>query len=152
MMTLRKLTILITACCIAVLANSVKAQTNCVKVKFEVDGKEVKQKFKVVLYVSDKVIEPSVSETGFTVPPEIKEGDEVKVRFLSGEYDLFFDSLHSSKFGTDWVVGVDNKPFDKENTEPEEPAPDGKELSKIYYIIFLSKKGLDTRLVMKVYK
>lgn len=151
-MRLRKLTILITACCIAVLANSVKAQTNCVKVKFEVDGKEIKQKFKVLLYVNDKVIEPSVSENGFTVPPEIKEGDEVKVRFLSGEYDLFFDSLHSSKFGTDWVVGVDNKPFDKENTEPDELAPDGKELSQIYYIVFLSKKGLDTRLVMKVYK
>ncbi len=120
-MTLRKLTILILVCCSAML--TVKAQTNCVKVKFEVDGKEVRQKFKIVLYFNNAIIEPSVSKKGFAVPLEIGDSNEVSVRFLSGEYDLFFDSLHISALDTDWIVGIDNRPFDKDNIEPEEPAP-----------------------------
>lgn len=134
------------------LINPVKAQTDYVKVKFEVDGREVKQKFKIMLYVNNQVIEPMVSENGFTTLPEIRSSEKVNVRFVSGEYNLFFDSVDISAFDTDWIVGVDNKPFDKENTASEEPDPPGKELLGIYYIHFVSKKGLDTRMVVKVYK
>ncbi|HEX8560408.1 MAG TPA: hypothetical protein VF668_20100 [Pyrinomonadaceae bacterium] len=148
----RKLTFLMLACCSATMVRPAGAQTDLVKVKFEVDGDEVRQKFKVLLYLDDKVIEPAVSEGGFIAPPEVRSDERVNVRFLSGGYELFFNSVHAAAFGTDWVVGVDNKPFDRENTASEEPDPAGKELSRIYYITFASKKGLDTRTVVKVYR
>jgi hypothetical protein len=60
--------------------------------------------------------------------------------------------VHVSKFDTDWIVGVDKKPFDKENTASEEPDPPGKKLVGVYYLDFVSKKGLDTKMIIKVYK
>jgi hypothetical protein len=151
-MRLKQLTVLIVVCCSAMLTGPAGAQINSMKVKFEVDGKEVKQKFKVMLYIDGEAIEPPVSEGGFIAPPEVRNSQKIGVRFLSGEYDLFFDPVRESAFGTDWIVGVDNKPFDEENSASEEPGPPDKELSVIYYLTFVSKKGLDTRMVVKVYK
>lgn len=148
-MRIRKLTVLILVCCSIMLIKPVKAQTDCVKVKFEVDGKEVKQKFKVMLYVNNEVIEPLMSENGFTVPPEIRDSEKVSVRFLSGEYNLFFESVYLPKFKTNWIVGVDRKPFDKENLPQSQP---DKELLGIYYITFIPKDGLETRIVVEEYK
>lgn len=149
------LTVLRLICCALIIVSPTKAQSAAsadgVKVKFEVDGDEVKQKFKVMLYANDQVIEPVVTRNKFTVPPEIKNNERVNVRFLSGKYDLFFNSIHVSAFETAWIVGVDNKPFDKENTASEEPDPPDKELSGIYYLHFVSKSGLDTRTVVKLY-
>jgi hypothetical protein len=138
-------------CAAAIPVNPATTQSDRVKVKFEVDGNEIKQKFKVMLYVDDQVIEPVMSRNRFMVPPEIKNNEWVNVRFLSGGYDLYFGAIHVSAFETAWIVGVDNKPFDKENTASEEPEPVDKKLSNIYYIHFVSKSGLDTRTVVKVY-
>lgn len=148
-MRFRELTALILVCCSVMLTNPTNAQTNCVKVKFEVDGKEVKQKFKILLYVNNEVIEPLMSENGFTVPPEIRHSEKVNVRFLSGEYNLFFESVYLPKFKTDWIVGIDRKPFDKENLPQSQP---DKELLGIYYITFVPKDGLETRIVVEEYK
>jgi hypothetical protein len=41
-----------------------------VKVTFEVDGEEVHQKFKILLYAGDEIIEPRIDEEGFIVPPK----------------------------------------------------------------------------------
>lgn len=150
-MRLWKLTALIFVCYATPVAPA-GAQDGRVRVKFEVDGKEVSQKFKILLYVNGEVIEPPLSRSGFVVPPEVKNSEAVNVRFAAGGYDLFFDSVRASAFETDWVVGVDNAPFDEENASSEEPVPPGKDLSEIYYITFVSKKGLDTRLVFKVYR
>lgn len=149
-MRFRKLIALMLVCCCSVmLTGTVNAQTNCVKVKFEVDGKEVRQRFKVLLYVNNEVIEPLMSENGFTVPPEIKDSEKVNVRFLSREYNLFFESVYLPKFKTDWVVGIDRKPFAKENLPQSQP---DKELLGIYYITFVPKDGLETRIVVEEYK
>ena len=132
---------------------SVNAQNRCVAVKFEVDSKEADQPFKVLLYVDNKVIEPTVAGKSFIVPPELKGQEKVNVRFLSGDYDLFFQSVYMSKFNTDWVVGIDNPPFDNENIASETPDPPGKTLSVIWYIEFVPKdRGDGTRVVVKVYK
>jgi hypothetical protein len=153
MMRIKKLFALVLVCCSVMLVNPVKAQTDCVKVKFEVDGKDVNQKFKIILYVNNEVIEPPVSANGFTVPPEIKSSEKVNVRFLSGEYDLLFESVYVPKFKTDWTIGIDKPPFDKENIASENPDPPNKELLIIYYIDFVPKnKGDGTRMVVKVYK
>jgi len=149
---MRKLNILMVACCFLLLASSAKAQTSCVKVKFEIDGIEVDQKFKVLVHINNEVIEPSIVGKGFIVPPDLKNHETVGVQFLSGEYDLFFESVHKSAFETDWIVGVDKPPFDNENISSEKPDPPGKELLIIYYITFIPKNGEETRLVVKVYK
>lgn len=150
---MKKIKALALAVCVLALVGSVSAQSQCVRIKFEVDGKEVDQKFRVLLYVDNKVMEPTVVGKSFVVPPELKGQEKVNVRFLSGEYDLFFESVYLTKFNTDWVVGVDTPPFDNENIASENPDPPGKTLSVIWYIDFVPKdKGDGTRVVVKVYK
>jgi len=118
-----------------------------VKVNFEVDGKEVGKKFKITLFAGNEVIEPSVVDGGFIVPPEIKKYETVGVRILSGGDNLRFDDVYLAKFETDWVVGIDREPFAPENLIPSRP-PEQTKL--IYYIDFISKTGVDTRLVVEV--
>jgi hypothetical protein len=119
-----------------------------VKVNFEVDGKEVQQKFKIMIYAGDEIIEPALAGGGFVVPPEMKKYEKVGVRFLSEGDDLFFDSVYLSKFKTDWVVGVDRKPFALENLSSFPPR---KKTKLIYYINFISKDGDGTRMVVEVH-
>jgi hypothetical protein len=137
-----------------VLAGSVRAQSNCVKVKFEVDNKEItSQDFKVKIYADGQIIEPVIYEHNFIVPPEVKNYEKVDVRFLFGKYNLFFDSVHVSAFQTDWVIGIDSRPFDEENIASSNDDTIDKDLLLIYYIDFIPKnQGAETRLVIKVYK
>lgn len=151
-MQVRKLTVLILTCCSLMLGVPVKAGPKWVKVKFEVDGAALNEQFKVIIYAKELKLEPDVVGSTLAVPPELKDYETVDVRFLCGKYDLFFEDIHTAAFDADWIVGVDNKPFDKENTDSEEPIPPGKELLGIYYIHFVSRKGLDTRVVFRVYK
>ena len=135
------------------LITSVTAQTHVVKIRrFEVDGKALHKPFKILLYVDGRVIKPARIGNRFVVPSEIEHHKTVDVRFISEKYNLFFQSVDNSKFGTDWIVGVDNKPFDEENIASEDPDPQRQALVGIYYLEFLSKKGLDTRMVVKTYK
>jgi len=144
---------LVLASWLVAFVGSVNAQSQCVSVKFEVDGKEMDQKFRILLYVDNKVLEPAVIGKSFVVPPELKGQEKVNLRFLSGEHDLSFESVYVTKFKTDWVVGVDTPPFDNENLASENPDPPGKTLSVIWYIDFVPKdKGDGTRVVVKIYK
>ncbi len=153
-MKIRTLSIVLLAGCCVLLANSAKAQARSVKIlKFEVDGKEVRKGFKVLLYIGGKTIEPARTGNSFVVPPEVQGHENIGVRFLSGKYDLLFDSVHVSKFNTDWIIGIDNKPFDAENISSEEPDPPGRQLLVIHYMSFVPKDGGDgTRMIVKVYK
>ena len=124
------------------------AQSEMVKVNFEIDGKEVREKFTIMIYTGDKIIEPCIGEDGFVVPPEVKKYEKVGVRFLSAGHDLYFDSVYRSKFETDWVVGVDRKPFAPENLS----SPRSRKKTKlIYYLNFISKTGDGTRMVIEVH-
>lgn len=136
-------------CCATLVFYKAKAQSQSVKIlKFEVDGKEVNQHFKVLLYVKGNLIEPTMVENSFIIPPDIKDCETVGVRILSGDYDLIFDPVYQSKFNTDWIVGVDKKPFDQEYVSLKE----ARRLKSIYYLQFVSHEGDDTRLVVKVRK
>lgn len=145
----RILYLLMLLCCSGLLASSLAGQTKTVKVKFEVDGKEVHQKFRILLYAGDEIIEPRIVQGGFTVPPEIRKYEKVGVRFLSEDDDLFFESVYLSKFETDWVVGIDRKSFASENVSSSSP---GSETKLIYYINFISKDGDGTRMVVEVHE
>ncbi len=144
----RILHLLMLLCCSGLFTSSATGQTEMVKVNFEVDGKEVRQKFKIMIYAGDEIIEPCIVEDGFIIPPEIKKYEKVGVRFLSEGDDLFFDPVYLSKFKTDWVVGVDRKPFAPENISSSRPR---KKTKLIYYINFISKDGDGTRMVVEVH-
>lgn len=148
-MKLKKPCTLPVACCALLFVMAAHAQLPTVKIlRFEVDGKEVKEDFKITLYANNQIIEPLRVEDGFIVPPEIRSCENVGVRFLSENYDLVFDQVYLSKFDTDWIVGVDNKPFDQEYIEPKE----ARKLKLIYYLQFVPRRGDETRMVVKVHK
>jgi hypothetical protein len=71
------------------------------------------------------------------------------VRFTSGKYDLLFESVYLSKFEGEWVIGVDNKPYEADNAAS---AQAGKPIKQIYYINFHPIQGDGTRMVVISYK
>lgn len=83
-------------------------------VRFEVDGKEVKKNYRVFFRSNDKWIESKKILTGFIVPIELRDTEYLTVLITVGKYKLEFPTIHISKFSSDWVVGVDKKPFSDE--------------------------------------
>jgi len=118
--------------------------------KFEVDGKQHNEKFMIFLKLDDKLKEPLRFENGFVVPEEVSADEKFDARLIFGKYDLYFESIHASAFDTNWIVGVDEAPFDPDNLET--PVPAGKKLKLVYWIQFVPRHGEETRLVVRVYK
>lgn len=130
-------------------AHSAPPQRNAVRIlKFEVDGRRIEKRFKIVLYVGKQVIEPTMKGDSFVLPSSVRDQESVGVRFLCGKYNLFFDHVALSSFDVDWIIGVDHKPFKQEYVEPET----ADKLRLLYYISFVPKDADGTRLVVKVYK
>jgi hypothetical protein len=124
----------------------INAQSESTKVvKLEVDGKEVKKSYEVSFLINGKWHKAERTSTGFVVPTELKGEEYLAVLITFGKFQLEFSRLHISAFRTDWIVGVDKKPFSEEFVRREEM----KETRRVYYIIFQSQSGLDTRLVIK---
>src|SRR5262245_29198862 len=98
------ITLLLTVGGAAYLARPHATQTSSLMIRFEVDGKEVLDpKFKVLIDVDGYQIEPDYTRQGFVVPKEVGTGQEINVRFKSGEYELFFPSIKSHNFDTEWI-------------------------------------------------
>lgn len=94
------------------------AQDKKVEFRFEVDGKPVRQKFKVQLDIDGKIIEAKLSKNGFYLPLEFqhcKTCEIFAVRFTSKKYILAFDGVYRKNFDSNWVLGIDNRPFDVDN-------------------------------------
>jgi hypothetical protein len=126
----------------------VQAQDRHVKIlRFEVDKKEIKSDYKIVFYHNGKIIEPTLNGNDFVVPKEIQDS-AVTMRFITKGYNLVFYPIYPSKFDTNWIVGVDKKPFDIENISPRK----AKKFKLIYYLQFVSDKGDDTRIVVMISK
>lgn len=144
---MKKLNLLIAIlACFAI--SSVQAQDRKVKMlRFEVDKKEIKSDFRIILYLNKKKIEPIRDGNSFSVPQEINNS-VVSVRFISAGYDLLFYPIYPSKFDTDWIIGVDKKPFDPDDASPQE----ARNLKMIYYLQFVSHDGDDTILTVNVRK
>ena len=124
-------------------------QTKAVRIlQFEVDGRRIEKKFKIVLYVGNQAIEPTMYENSFVIPPSVRKQESVGVRFLCGNYNLFFDDVAVSSFDVDWIIGIDHVPFKQEYVEAEE----AKKLRLLYYISFVPKDADGSRLVVKVFK
>jgi hypothetical protein len=78
--------------------------------------------------------ERDIETGGFIVPAEVQSGKQIKLRFISGKYDLSFGQMTKQHFDSEWVIGVKNPPF---REDPDGPlVSDGKDLRLIYYIEF----------------
>jgi hypothetical protein len=113
--------------------------------RLEVDGKEVRKSYKVFFLSAGGRSEAEKTATGFVVPSELTTQEHLAVLITFGKYKLEFSDIHISKFHTDWVVGVDKKPFSEELVRPEE----AEKTRRVYYIKFQNGIGLDTELVVK---
>ena len=81
------------------------SQSGSVKAKFEIDGKETKDKFRIVLYADGVATEPTISDDGtFSVP--VLNVPKVNVRFISGQYDLFYEDVYVAKLRGTLTFGV----------------------------------------------
>lgn len=138
-------------------AESVPAQTNSVKVSLEKDGKQLNRGFRIQIYPDresyskdrwlSKGIKPKVKEHTFTVPPEIRKQEKVAYVILTfSDYSLTFVDLPLSAFESpEWVVGVDTKPFAKENIMQSIPK---QEIEHAYYLQFINKEGKEVRILV----
>jgi hypothetical protein len=143
--------LLVTGVILSGFTQTSKAQTKNVKVRFEVDGKEVaKPNYNILIEVDGRQIEPDYTKKGFVVPEEVSSGQEINLKFKSGEYDLDFSSLKSRHFDTEWVVGVDIPPLNVSDDTPEQDK--GKKLVMVYYIKFRPLVGEGTIWITKVYQ
>lgn len=132
--------------------HSTLGQSRVVKLKFEIDRKPFDCNCSLVLYDGYKEIIPKNVGDGFEVPKEIEYYERIGVKFLCGrnrEHKLDFGYIYRSKFQTDWVVGIDTKPFDSELLPTVLPE---KEVGVIYYIRFESEKGDGTIISIEVPK
>jgi hypothetical protein len=125
------------------------AQSRSVKFRFEVDGLPMKGRPKIILYGGDERVETPISGNGFVLPSPFEKYAKVNVRFILGSYKLFFESVYLSKFEGEWVIGVDSKRFDKDNTASAQP---GRQIKEIHYITFYPLQGDGTRIVVISYK
>lgn len=129
-------------------ANAQSAQYEPTKViRLEIDGKEVKRIYEVFFRLNAKLIKAKKTSTGFIIPAELRNNEYLTAFISLGKHKLKFSDIHISKFGAEWIVGIDNKPFSEENAyliDIEEEA-----IKRVYYIHFVGG-GLETvRLVME---
>jgi hypothetical protein len=116
----------------------VKAQARSTRiVRFEVDGKEVKQKYRVFVLSSGRWIAAGITKDGFRLPTVVQKQEHVTLVITFGKHRLNFEDVHISNFRVDWTVGVDTEPFAEENMDPNEK----RAIQKLYYIVFEGEPG-----------
>ena len=132
------------------LGTSMASQTPFVKVIFEIDGQpQIDPEYKVTLDIDGKTVEPKMVKGGFVVPVEVRTGNDIRLKFISGRYELVFPNLTKEHFDSEWVIGVKNPPFKE---DPDGPlVSDGKELRLIYSIEFRPHRAEGTKRVTRVY-
>jgi hypothetical protein len=131
-------------------AAAANAQTSPVRVKFEVDGKELNEPLRIFFAAhwdefKPPIIEPPVKDGGFIFPPELSglKFEEVSVRVVCGKYTLEFTEVELAKLNGALTFGVDYKPFDPEFLKFKTPA-EKKKLAVIHYIKFEPENGPPT--------
>lgn len=143
--------LLILGCAISSIC--VDAQGNIVELKFEIDGKEIKNpKFKIVIYTDHQVIEPALAKNGFVVPTEIRTQKKVAVRFVSGKYNLYFNPVNDFDFESTWTIRIKNPPFNSDEESRLPPPQPNMKLIGIYYLTFNPKEGEGTEIIVNMYK
>src|SRR5512138_3294317 len=106
-MTKKYLFLTLPICIVWLFVFTVNGQSRSVKFRFEVDGRPIKSQPKIVFYAGDEKLAAVISGDSFIFPFQLQKQEKVDVRFISGKYDLLFESVYISKFEGEWVIGVD---------------------------------------------
>ena len=117
----------------------VPAQTTHVTVisRIEVDEKAVTDDYRVIFDAGNYWVEARRTPKGFILPEAVRDQESINFVFKFRKYNLRFSNVHRSKFQSDWVVGVDEKPYSPEIVSPRKM----KKTQAAYYIEFLAGHG-----------
>jgi hypothetical protein len=116
----------------------VKAQAPSTRiVRLEVDGKKVKQRYRVFVLSRGRWIAAQITRDGFRLPTVVQKQEQVTLIITFGRHRLEFEDVHISNFRVEWTVGVDTEPFDEENIDPDEK----RAIQQLYYIVFEGEPG-----------
>ncbi|HKO98274.1 MAG TPA: hypothetical protein VJU86_14850 [Pyrinomonadaceae bacterium] len=105
----RQLLLAISLMMLCVGANAQPTSTKIVE--FTIDNKQVKRPFQVFLYAGGKEFEAKRTENGFVIPRELRGDQNIVTKIRVGKYELNFGEIPRDKFGLDWQVEIDTKPF-----------------------------------------
>jgi hypothetical protein len=138
-------------------AAAADAQTPPVRVRFEVDGKELRKPLRIFIAADwDKftppIIEPPVRDGSFIFPPQLNGREEVSVRVVCGKYTLEFTEVEVAKFNGELIFGIDYKPFDPEYLKFGPPDEKKKRLAVIHYLRFIPESGDPTWMTVSTYR
>jgi hypothetical protein len=121
-----------------VLVLGATAQTLTTKIsRIEIDEKEYKKDYRVSFLIGETWLKAERTQTGFIVPLELQREEHLHILITFGKHRLEFSDIHISKFGEDWIVGVDTKPYTHMVLDEEE----AKKTTQLYYIRFLGGHG-----------
>lgn len=121
-------------------------QTTSVKAKFEIDGKETKDKFRILLYVDGAATEPTVSDDGHFFVSALN-AEKVDVRFISDKYDLLYEDIYLAKLRGTLIFGVTEHFSDE-----DPPCKPGQKLVSSYSLDFQPDDAEGTSLIVTVCK
>ncbi len=116
-------------------------------VRIEIDGKEIKTSYDVFFLVNKEWVKVKQTPCGFQIPDELKNNEFFDFSIAFEKYQLDFSQIHISKFNTDWIVGIDKKPFSDENVDPQNVSS----TKMAWYINFLGAERV-TRVVIRLNK
>ena len=120
---------------VVLLSGTARAQAKDVLVSFLEDGVKKEIAYRVRLSINGKEMEPQYSDKGFILPRLEEQKTRVKVAFCDKVVD--FGKVDKELFETEWVVGIDNKPYEKANVG-HLPGPMREQGDILYYIQFMS--------------
>ena len=92
--------------------------------------------YRVRVSLKGQEAEPEYSSKGFLVPSGVK-GEKVRVKVTFGDKVIDFGEVDGELFETEWIVGIDNKPYEQSNVG-HLPGPMREESNILYYIEFMS--------------
>lgn len=124
------------------------AETQRIKVRFEVDGKPTVGPLAIEFYnaAGRRIAREDITDHAFNMP-HVGSGDTVDVRLRLAGRRLIFRGIHASKLVGSWIVGIDRPPFNEENASsvPQDSKP-----KELWVIQFDPPDGDGTRMVVAI--
>ena len=113
-----------------------RAQGKEVPLSFREDGVKKELTYRVRISIKGQEAEPEYSSKGFLEPSGVK-GEKVRVKVTFCDKVIDFGEVDGELFETEWIVGIDNKPYEQSNVG-HLPGPMREQGSILYYIEFMS--------------
>ena len=113
-----------------------RAQGTEVPLSFREDGVKKELTYRIRISINGQEAEPVYSDKGFLVPRGVK-GEKVRVKVTFCDKVIDFGEVDGELFETEWIVGIDNKPYEQSNVG-HLPGPMRERGSILYYIEFMS--------------